>query len=281
MARASKDLSVEITGSKQEIAVVRLTRGAKRNALSDGLLLALRDAFQNRFRLPHDARPMENSRRADRHDRLVHLGALSPRHGGAGGAAGDHAAGLGAHGLGVCRLRPPGRDHGGRRAGDERRAGENGRRRRVGGSPDSAQRRAADHSGGARQRWRAAVGLHEQCRRTGADDASRPGSTVTQMGWRLRYGVNLLAISREGGRSIQRLPSAPLAGGDVLLLQGRDDAIASLAGDLGLVPLAERNLRIRNKREAIMPRRSCWRRLPARLSGWCRRPWLSRWARWP
>ena len=38
------------------------------------------------------------------------------------------------------------------------------------------------------------------------------------MGWRLCYGVNLLAISREGGRSIQRLPSAPLAGGDVLLL---------------------------------------------------------------
>ena len=72
------------------------------------------------------------------------------------------------------------------------------------------------------------------------------------IGWRLRYGVSLLAISREGGRSIQRLPSAPLAGGDVLLLQGRDDAIASLAGDLGLVPLAERNLRIRNKREAIM-----------------------------
>ena len=47
MARASKDLSVEITGSKQEIAVVRLTRGKKRNALSDGLILALRDAFQN------------------------------------------------------------------------------------------------------------------------------------------------------------------------------------------------------------------------------------------
>lgn len=47
MARASKDLSVEITGSKQEIAVVRLARGAKRNALSDGLILALREAFQN------------------------------------------------------------------------------------------------------------------------------------------------------------------------------------------------------------------------------------------
>ena len=47
MARASKDLSFEITGSKHEIAVVRVTRSAKRNALSDGLILALRDAFQN------------------------------------------------------------------------------------------------------------------------------------------------------------------------------------------------------------------------------------------
>ena len=47
MAQANKDLSVEITGTNHEIAVVRLTRGAKRNALSDGLILALRDAFQN------------------------------------------------------------------------------------------------------------------------------------------------------------------------------------------------------------------------------------------
>lgn len=47
MAKSNKDLSVEITGKKKEIAVVRLTRPAKRNALSDGLILALRDAFQN------------------------------------------------------------------------------------------------------------------------------------------------------------------------------------------------------------------------------------------
>ena len=43
----SEDLSVEITGADHQIAVVRLTRVTKRNALSDGLIAALRDAFQN------------------------------------------------------------------------------------------------------------------------------------------------------------------------------------------------------------------------------------------
>lgn len=37
------DLSIDLQG---DIAIVRLTRGAKRNALSDGLILALRDAFE-------------------------------------------------------------------------------------------------------------------------------------------------------------------------------------------------------------------------------------------
>ncbi|HYF42075.1 MAG TPA: crotonase/enoyl-CoA hydratase family protein [Ramlibacter sp.] len=39
-----KDISLELRGS---IAVVRLNRAAKRNALSDGLILAVRDTFQN------------------------------------------------------------------------------------------------------------------------------------------------------------------------------------------------------------------------------------------
>src|SRR5580765_7431018 len=38
------DLHLELQG---DIAIVRLTRGAKRNALNDGLILALRDTFQN------------------------------------------------------------------------------------------------------------------------------------------------------------------------------------------------------------------------------------------
>lgn len=41
------DLRIDIQGSQHNVAVVKLTRGAKRNALSDGLILALRDVFQN------------------------------------------------------------------------------------------------------------------------------------------------------------------------------------------------------------------------------------------
>lgn len=41
------DLSVQLHGEQQEVAIVTLTRAAKRNALNDGLILAIRDTFQN------------------------------------------------------------------------------------------------------------------------------------------------------------------------------------------------------------------------------------------
>lgn len=40
------DIHFELRGEAQEIAVIRLARGAKRNALSDALILALRDIFE-------------------------------------------------------------------------------------------------------------------------------------------------------------------------------------------------------------------------------------------
>lgn len=43
----STDISLEIRGERAEIAVIRLTRPAKRNALNDGLILALRDVMDN------------------------------------------------------------------------------------------------------------------------------------------------------------------------------------------------------------------------------------------
>ena len=42
----NKDLHFELRGEQQEIAVIRLTRNGKRNALNDGLILALRDLFE-------------------------------------------------------------------------------------------------------------------------------------------------------------------------------------------------------------------------------------------
>jgi enoyl-CoA hydratase/carnithine racemase len=44
---ATSDLTLTLHGDEQQIAVITLTRAAKRNALNDGLILALRDTFQN------------------------------------------------------------------------------------------------------------------------------------------------------------------------------------------------------------------------------------------
>jgi len=41
----SEDIQLEIRGDNQEVAIIRLTRAAKRNALNDGLILAIRDTF--------------------------------------------------------------------------------------------------------------------------------------------------------------------------------------------------------------------------------------------
>jgi (methylthio)acryloyl-CoA hydratase len=43
----TSNLSLEITGEAQEIAVIRLTRPTKRNAINDALIFALRDVFEN------------------------------------------------------------------------------------------------------------------------------------------------------------------------------------------------------------------------------------------
>ena len=47
MTTQHPDLSVRLHGEQQEVAIITLTRPAKRNALNDGLILAIRDAFQN------------------------------------------------------------------------------------------------------------------------------------------------------------------------------------------------------------------------------------------
>lgn len=76
------------------------------------------------------------------------------------------------------------------------------------------------------------------------------GTTAITRLFRTNYGINLLAISRQGRRSTMRLNSMPIKPGDLLLLQGAEDAISAFAADNSCVPLAERELRIPNKRKA-------------------------------
>ena len=86
--------------------------------------------------------------------------------------------------------------------------------------------------------------------------AVRPGSSLegrsaTDIQLRARYGLNLLAISRQGRRSMKRLRSLTMQPGDLLLLQGPAETISEFAADSGCVPLAARELRIPNRRKAI------------------------------
>ncbi len=76
------------------------------------------------------------------------------------------------------------------------------------------------------------------------------GRSAADMLLRSRYGINLLAVSRQGQRSMARLRTMRLAAGDVLLMQGPPEAISEFAADWRCVPLAERALRIPDKTKA-------------------------------
>jgi len=77
------------------------------------------------------------------------------------------------------------------------------------------------------------------------------GRSATDILLRTRYGINLLAMSRKGKRSVRRLRSVPIRAGDVLLMQGPTEAILGFASEYGCIPLAERAIRIPDKRAAI------------------------------
>jgi len=68
--------------------------------------------------------------------------------------------------------------------------------------------------------------------------------TASGIRLRGRFGVNLLAVSRQGRPIKTRLHTMRLRAGDVLLLQGPVDQMPTILGDIGCLPLAERGLRI-------------------------------------
>ncbi len=78
------------------------------------------------------------------------------------------------------------------------------------------------------------------------------GRSATDILLRTRYGINLLAMSRKGKRSIKRLRSVRFRAGDVLLMQGPPEAILGFASEYGCIPLAERAIRIPDKRAAAI-----------------------------
>jgi di/tricarboxylate transporter len=84
-----------------------------------------------------------------------------------------------------------------------------------------------------------------------------PGSTIVdrsaaELHLRTRYGLNLLAVAREGRTPSRRLRALHLKAGDLLLLQGPEEALGDFIADSGCVPLGERELRLPDRQKAIL-----------------------------
>ena len=78
------------------------------------------------------------------------------------------------------------------------------------------------------------------------------GRSATNIRLRTTFGINLLAISRQGDRSMARLRTTPVQPGDVLLMQGTPESLSEFAAQYGCVPLAERMIRLPDRRRALL-----------------------------
>ncbi len=73
-------------------------------------------------------------------------------------------------------------------------------------------------------------------------NSSIKGQSVRGLRMHDKYGINLLAISRQGEKPITRLSQTQFKTGDVLLLQGEVDALQQAGNSLDLLSLAERDM---------------------------------------
>lgn len=78
------------------------------------------------------------------------------------------------------------------------------------------------------------------------------GSTARSLNLRANYGVNLLAISRQGQVLRNRLDRIRFRTGDVLLMQSHVETLKETVDVLGCLPLAGRGLRIGQPRQILI-----------------------------
>ena len=165
-------------------------------------------------------------------------------------------------------------------AGRTRRQARTGRQRRTPGNPARRRtpgRRAAQNRRGARKRPPAKAAVTRPAQKTGpkaADDETPAearsdrlavveglvgigsiliGRSPAELRLRERYGVNVLAVSRGGRRSVARLRRARFRYGDALVLQGDAERIYEIVASIGCLPLAERELKLGRPRRLLLP----------------------------
>ncbi|UUY01349.1 SLC13 family permease [Sphingomonas sp. J315] len=79
------------------------------------------------------------------------------------------------------------------------------------------------------------------------------GGTAGSLMLRQRYGINLIAVSRQGERIVRRMPNVVFRAGDVVVLQGPLGILPQTLNELGALPLAERELRLGSVRKGLLP----------------------------
>lgn len=79
------------------------------------------------------------------------------------------------------------------------------------------------------------------------------GRSATMLHLRERYGVNVLAISRQGRLRSTRLRGTRFKAGDAIVLQGHTEQLPDILAALGCLPLAERQLNLGRPRKLLVP----------------------------
>ena len=79
------------------------------------------------------------------------------------------------------------------------------------------------------------------------------GQSAQRLALKQQYGVNLLAVGRGGELITQRLREVTLRPGDILVLQAGERALPTIMKTLGVLPLAERDVRLGGVRRRISP----------------------------
>jgi len=79
------------------------------------------------------------------------------------------------------------------------------------------------------------------------------GGTAGSLMLRQRFGLNLIAVSRQGERIVRRMPNVIFREGDVIVLQGSLGGLPQTLNELGALPLAERELRLGSTRKGLLP----------------------------
>lgn len=85
-----------------------------------------------------------------------------------------------------------------------------------------------------------------------AQDSPLVGRTAARLALQARYGVNLIAISRQGEHLSRRLANTELRAGDVLVLQGPLEQLPGKLRDLGCLPLAQREMRLGDSKRSLL-----------------------------